>query len=175
MAVRTKHGQVCRPIIAPIAVDVLEFEGNATGRGIFLAPAAAGATLPEKVDHIPANPRDRASLGRVLAFEEQFEPSTLLKRHLAFQRAIDRDWRLTIASAPVLADAARLLRIHDPIVAIHCANTMALASALPKYFAKNKQHEKRTRDGLHRPPCCRFRSRAARAARSPRGSSRSSA
>ena len=180
MAVRAEHRQVCRPVIAPITVNVLEFQWNATGRGIPLAPATAGASLPKKVDYIAANPRDRAGLRRVLPIEEKLKPPTLLEQHLTLQRTIDRDGSLTVASAAVLTDAAWFLRIHDPIVTTQCANSMALETArygdVAQEISRRHNIERQiTRDGLHRPSCCRFRSRTARAARSPRDSSRSCA
>jgi len=49
MAVRAEKRQVLRPIVSPVAVDVLDFDWYSSGNGMALRPTALRARLRTQI------------------------------------------------------------------------------------------------------------------------------
>jgi hypothetical protein len=57
MTVRTQQTKVVGSVIPPVAVDVINLDGNSVGEGVSLGPAAFPAGFPTLFSQPPANRR----------------------------------------------------------------------------------------------------------------------
>ena len=91
MTVRTQQTKVVRSVIPPVAVDVINFDGNSVGDGVSLGPAAFPAGFPALFSQPPANGGGEIHTMRAGYFASEPAPGVLALTGLtlAAQVAVD--------------------------------------------------------------------------------------
>jgi hypothetical protein len=93
MVIRTEHAQVLGPIVAPVAIDVVDVQGNLASYWVSFGLSAhdAGSVLVEQVIADMARHDGPGSHSRHFPFEPRLDVSTALVSLLTAEIAVALD------------------------------------------------------------------------------------
>ena len=124
MAVRAEQRKVFNPIIAPITVDMFDFDWNLIGLWMPLGPTATGAAFTQSADQVLTQERGRLKR-EIFAGLENCGSETKCKLLLAAKGTELRRAYLYRVSTSSITVSTKLLGIHASTVPASSATCMA--------------------------------------------------